>query len=122
MLRKFLLVAALLYTIALAVLSLLSSDSLPEVEVEYADKIAHTAAYGLLCFLWYFTLKSFQYSKALLIAASSVIIYGIILEVLQGTLTVGRTLDMYDVVANCIGVVFISVILMLRNKSHVKNL
>ena len=122
MLKKILLVIALLYTIALAVLSLLSSDDLPEVEVEYADKIAHAIAYALLSFLWYLSLKSFKISKALLISALIAIIYGIILEVLQGTLTVGRTLDMYDVLANCIGVVFISSILIARNKSHVKNL
>jgi VanZ family protein len=67
-------------------------------------------------------LKSFKFSKALLVAAAIAIIYGIILEVLQGTLTEGRTLDLYDVLANCIGVGFISSILIIRNKTQVKNL
>lgn len=122
MLKKILLVIALLYTIALAVLSLLSSDDLPDVEVEYVDKFVHTIAYALLCFIWYLVLKSFKFSKALLVAAAIAIIYGIILEVLQGTLTEGRTLDLYDVLANCIGVGFISSILIIRNKTQVKNL
>ena len=122
MLKKILLVIALLYTIALAVLSLLSSDDLPDVEVEYVDKFVHTIAYALLCLLWYSVLKSFKFSKALLVAAAIAIIYGIILEELQGTLTEGRTLDLYDVLANCIGVGFISSILIIRNKTQVKNL
>lgn len=113
---------ALFYTIALAVLSLLSSDSMPEVEVEYADKIGHAIAYALLCFIWYLALKSNKLANAILKAAAIAIIYGIILEVLQGTLTEGRTLDVYDVLANCIGVGFISAILIIRNKTHVKNL
>lgn len=122
MLKKILLVIALLYTIALAILSLLSSDDLPDVEFEYADKFAHTMAYALLCLLWYTVLKSFKFSKAILVASAIAIIYGIILEVLQGTLTEGRTLDLYDVLANCIGVGFISSILIIRNKTQVKNL
>lgn len=95
---------------------------MPDLEVEYADKFVHTIAYALLCFIWYLVLKSFKFSKALLIAAGIAIIYGIILEVLQGTLTEGRTLDLYDVLANCIGVGFISSILIIRNKTLVKNL
>ena len=122
MLKKILLAIALLYTIVLAVLSLLSSDDLPDVEVEYVDKFAHTIAYALLCFIWYLVLKYFKFSKALLVAAAIAIIYGIILEVLQGTLTEGRTLDLYDLLANCIGVGFISAILIIRNKTHVKNI
>ena len=122
MLKKILLVIALLYTITLAVLSLLSSDDLPTFEVVNADKIAHIIAYALLCFLWYLFMKSTKFSKGLLIAASAALIYGIILEVLQGILTEARTPDMYDILANCIGVAFISIILVIRNKSHVKNL
>lgn len=122
MFKKILLIIALFYTIALAILSLLSSDDLPGVEVEYADKIGHTVAYACLCFIWYQVLKSYKFSKALLIASAIAIIYGIILEVLQGTLTEKRILDVYDVLANCIGVGFISSILIIRNKTQVKNL
>ena len=122
MLKNILLTLALLYTIALAFVSLLSSSNLPAIEVVNADKIGHTIAYGLLGLIWYIALKALSFSKPLLIAACGAIIYGIILEVLQGTLTEARMLDKYDIVANCIGVAFISGIIIIRNKTHIKKL
>jgi VanZ family protein len=121
-LKKILLVIALLYTITLAVLSLLSSDDLPTFEVVNADKIAHIIAYALLCFLWYLFMKSTKFSKGLLIAASAALIYGIILEVLQGTFTAERISEGYDILANCLGVVIISIIIIISNKTHVKKI
>lgn len=117
-----LLAIALLYTIALAVVSLLNSSNLPTIEAENGDKIGHAIAYSLLGLVWYLTLKALNFSKPLLVASCSAIIYGIILEVLQGTLTDARVSDIYDIVANTVGVAFISIIIMIRNKSHVKNL
>ena len=122
MLKKILLVLALLYTIALAVISLLNLNDIPTIELENGDKIAHAVAYSLLNFIWYLTLKTLNFSKPLLVASCGAIIYGIIFEVLQGTLTAARTPDVYDVVANSIGVVFMSIIIMIINKTHVKNL
>jgi VanZ family protein len=121
-LKKTLLFTSLLYTVALTTLSLLSSNDLPEIEAEYADKIFHTIAYALLSLLWYLTIKSYKIAKAWFIVASLAVIYGIIIEVIQGTLTEARTLDVYDILANCIGVGLISSIIIIRNKTHDKNL
>ena len=120
--KKILLVIALLYPIALAIASLLNSSNLPSIEVENMDKVVHAIAYSILGLVWYLALKVLSFSRPLLIGASGAIIYGIILEVLQETLTEVRILDIYDIVANCLGVAFISVIIMFRNKTHVKNL
>jgi len=72
--------------------------------------------------MWYLVFKTHKLAKALLIAACVSIIYGILLEVLQGALTEARIPDIYDILANCIGVAFISIILVVRNKTHIKNL
>lgn len=116
------LVIALLYTIVLAVFSLINTSDLPKVEISNSDKIAHAMAYGLLCLIWYFVLKLYKFSKPLLISFCSAIIYGIIIEVLQGSFTTVRTSDSYDILANCIGVVFISIIILIRNKTDVKKI
>ena len=113
---------ALLYTLALAIVSLLSSDDLPSIDVEYGDKFAHAIAYSLLCFIWYLTLKALNISKPIIAASCGAIIYGIILEVLQGTLTEARVPDVNDILANCIGVAFIFTIIVIKNKTHVKSL
>ncbi len=44
-----------------------------------------------------------RYTKAILIMGIAVIIYGIIIEVIQGVFTVERTGDIYDALANSIG-------------------
>jgi len=121
-LKKILPILALLYTIALAIISLLNFSNLPDIDIDNSDKYGHAIAYSLLCLIWYLAMKSFKFPKALLIAASIAIIYGIVLEVLQGALTDARIFDGYDILANSIGVAFISIIILIRNKTQVKNL
>lgn len=48
--------------------------------------------------------------------------YGMILEVLQGALTVTRTPDFEDVLADAVGIVFISIIIGLGNKTKDKKI
>lgn len=122
MLKKILLLIAIVTTIAIAYGSLISSDDLPDVEVDYADKVIHAIAYGFLCFIWYLAIKSYNIQRPLLVAICIAVIYGILLEVLQGTLTEARVTDLHDILANCIGVVFISLIIAYRNKTHVKKI
>jgi VanZ family protein len=120
--KKLWLIIAICYTIILTIYSLINIDSLPELGTDYDDKIIHVLAYGLLNLLWYFTLQKVKVTKPVFIAALLSIIYGIILEVLQGQLTYARSLDMLDVLANSIGVVIVSVFIIIRNKTRVKNL
>jgi VanZ family protein len=120
--KKALLIAALLYTIALAVVSLLNAVDLPNIEIDNADKYEHAIAYSLLCLLWYAVLKTFAFSKPLLMAAGFSIFYGMVLEVLQGALTATRTPDLKDVLADAVGIVFISIIIGLGNKTKDKKI
>jgi VanZ family protein len=120
--KKILLIFAISYTIVLAIFSLINVGSLPRLGSNFDDKIFHALAYGLLVLLWYFTLHSLKKAKPIFIAALFSIIYGIILEVLQGQVTVARNVDILDVLANCIGVVIVSFFLIIRNRTIVKNL
>ena len=121
-LNKLIVSGAVLYTIALAVVSLLDSSNFPEHQLENSDKVGHVLAYLVLCLVWYLAFKTLNTSKALIIASSFSVIYGIVLEVLQETLSDSRTSDVYDILANSVGVVIISIIILIRNKTHVKNL
>ena len=118
--KKTLLLLAIATTIAIAYGSLMSSNDLPDVEVNNADKAVHAIAYGFLCLIWYLAIKSYKIHRALLIAVCFAIIYGIILEVLQGQLTVGRDSSFMDVVANSIGVVIVALFLTFKKKTIVK--
>lgn len=101
-----LLTLAVLATIIIAVLSL---TAIPKInfglEIKSSDKILHILAYFTLSTVWFLALQkkmSHLYSRFFLIF--SLVIYGIILEILQGGITNYRTGDFYDVIANTIGV------------------
>lgn len=99
------LVLAILSTICIAVLSLISEVPQPG-GLTINDKIGHSLAYLFLAFFWlifagYFKRNTFN----LLLVALACIIYGIIIEFMQQALTATRTASVLDVIANTIGVV-----------------
>ena len=120
--KKLLLITAICYTLILAVFSIATITSLPQIGTNYDDKIFHIFAYGILFLLWYFTLLRLKIAKSIFIAALFSVVYGIILEVLQGQLTVVRHLDVLDALANCIGVIIATLFIIIRKKTIVKNL
>lgn len=120
--KRVLLILAICYTIVIAVLSLVNIKSLPKLGSSFDDKIFHALAYAMLFLLWYFTLNRLRIANLIFITALFSIIYGIILEVLQGQLTIVRSLDILDVLANCIGVTIALLFIIIRNRRIVKNL
>jgi len=95
-------IVALGITISIAYLSLMK---MPKVEVSYSniDKLYHLFAYFMLSFCWLFSFYKKPTLKYIIVI--SCIIYGIIIEVLQDTLTLYRTGDFKDVLANTVGIV-----------------
>jgi len=123
-LKKLVLIANLGYIIALATVSLIRLNNLPDVGVSFGDKIFHFLAYALLTLLCFATLSltfSMEKTRAILIAGVFAIIFGILIEVLQDTMTEFRALDVYDVLANSLGALLVSVILIFKNRLQVKN-
>ena len=110
------------YTLSLLVLSLVSNSAMPRFGTNYEDKIYHLIAYGLLCFLWYKVFYDFKIKNAIGIAFIISIIYGIIIEVLQGQYTDARDPSIMDSVANGIGVMIVSLFLIVKNKTIVKKI
>ncbi|MGA1226033.1 MAG: VanZ family protein [Tamlana sp.] len=124
MLKKLTLLVSILYTIALATVSLIKLNNLPDIGVSFGDKIFHFFAYGLLAFLWYHAFfYSFKFKKkqALLVALISSVVFGIIIEVLQGAITVSRAQDAFDALANALGALLVSIVLWFKNGLPVKS-
>ena len=94
---------ALLITIAIILLSLLSLKVIARINVSNSDKYGHLIAYTALGISWFYAFKS-QRNKWMYIAIL-LIIFGMVLEVLQGTLTTYRTADWNDGLANASGVI-----------------
>ncbi|MDR5589380.1 VanZ family protein [Christiangramia sp. SM2212] len=110
MVAKIFFIAALLYTSAITYFSLIVMDFKVSVAgFDPTDKMLHAGAYLFLAFLWklFFLFKNSdfkRYTSNLWWVALACFIFGMLIEVLQGTLTSYRTPDWWDVLANSTGV------------------
>ncbi len=92
------------YIILLTYGSLFNTKDLVEINFKFHDKLIHFAAYALLCLFIYFIFKIYAVQSSLRTAVLFSIIYGIVIEVLQMTLTSYRAFDLYDIAANTAGI------------------
>ena len=113
---------ALTWTLVILIASLVSLGNMPSVEVPGKDKTIHFIFYFVLTLLWNFALqKKYKIWSLKYIIVIAVIIFGIIIEVLQGVLTKNREADIYDVMANSAGaLIALIVIFWLKNKTFEK--
>ncbi|MDN6280033.1 MAG: VanZ family protein [Psychroflexus sp.] len=104
---------------AIPVLSLINLSGMPTFQIKSADKLYHLIAYASLSFI--FALHYHNHVKRKISSVSYLgifllaVIFGIIIEVLQDTLTSYRTFDYFDILANAcgalLGLVIISILL-----------
>lgn len=101
--------ALLLAIIATIVLGIASLSVMPKIDLGFklksSDKYLHTFAYFTLTTIWFFAfrdrIKKYNFKIVLIL---TLIIYGIIIEALQGSVTKYRTADLYDEIANMLGI------------------
>lgn len=114
---KLFFVIALLYSCSLLFVSLIriKDQSLP-IHFNGADKVFHLFAYFGLVLLWkFYFLSRDKHSgrwQNLLICLLA-IVFGIIVEVVQYSLTTYRSFEYFDILANLSGVILAFVILVL---------
>jgi VanZ family protein len=95
---------AISITLGITYLSLVSINFSTE-KITQTDKFYHTFAYFVLGLTWLLSFPMSLEKKYIKYAiVFTCIIYGIVIEVLQGTLTAYRTASLLDVIANTIGV------------------
>jgi len=98
---------AIALTIFIAITSLVSFKGMKTVSlgINNFDKIVHFTSYFILSLSWFFALQAFLKKRKIKIALILALIsYGIIIEGLQGVMTTHRQADIYDILANSIGV------------------
>ena len=106
MVKRLLLLVAIIYTIWLTIVSLINLNNVPSLGSSFDDKIYHLLAYFVLAILWVTYFKPSQKKHIRLIVFSCMILFGVLLELIQHQLNPNRTYDSYDLIANCLGVVF----------------
>ena len=100
---NFFLIGAFGITIAISTLSLIKA---PKTDVGFSniDKMYHLFAYFTLSLFWLFSFYKKSSLKYFIVLAC--LIYGILIEVIQHTLTTYRTGDYKDAIANTLGSIF----------------
>ena len=102
---------AIFFTISITIGSLVKSDVIAVEIVSISDKTIHFIAYFFLMLSWlYVFLKKKSFSKNVKFIFIGCIVFGIIIEILQGVTTTYRTLSFLDVAANTLGVLFASTV------------
>ncbi len=121
--RKLLPFISLGYTVVIIVLSL---ATIPDISIipDNNDKVNHAIAHFIFVGLWflsfYFYLNKSK-KQALKMAFISAFLFGIVIEILQHTLTESRQADYKDVIANVVGALIAVLIINLLTLSKVKN-
>jgi VanZ family protein len=96
-------------TVALVImyLSLTNSKKFDNITTfKLADKLVHTAMYlGFMGIIMFENRESLISRKQLFIAGLIPLFYGILMEILQGTLTVTRTASVSDALFDAFGIV-----------------
>jgi|SaaInlV_120m_DNA_3_1039746.scaffolds.fasta_scaffold30838_2 VanZ family protein len=100
---NFFLIGAFGITIAISALSLIK---VPKISISFSniDKLYHLFAYFTLSLFWLFSFYKKSSLKYFIVLAC--VIYGILIEVIQQTLTISRTGDYKDAIANTLGSIF----------------
>ncbi len=99
--RKIWILIAILITISIAILSLVRLKP-PSVTFSNIDKVGHAIAYFALAFAWFQVFGAKK--RDLYLVFICCFFYGIIIEVLQATITNYRSGEFYDILANSSGI------------------
>ena len=94
----------MIYTLFITTLFLLPAKEVPEMRIPFVDKIVHFAIFSVLTFIWLWFCESKKLVKYTVWVLLLVLTYGIIIEALQELFFETRTADVWDVLANSIGI------------------
>jgi VanZ family protein len=106
---RFFLIIAVVYTLTITTFSLIPLGKISVGGFNPTDKMLHAIAYFILTLFWLFYYlmkisKKNDYKLNFFYISALVIVFGMLIEVLQGALTNYRQPDWADILANSIGV------------------
>ena len=111
---------SILIALIIMYLSLTSShtfDKVPAFNIPFFDKIVHFGMYfGLMSVIILENRNSFKRILPFFLTGLIPLFYGILMEILQSTVTVTRTGSFYDALADCAGIL-VSILLWLLIRS-----
>ncbi|WP_272150529.1 VanZ family protein [Tenacibaculum aiptasiae] len=106
---------AIFVTTSIAILSLIKIGPQP-IQINNLDKYEHLIAYFVLSFFWLLALRKTKINDLIIVFAC--VLYGIIIEALQVTMTSYRSGDVLDIIANTTGILIAYIIYFLFFKKN----
>jgi len=102
--------AAIAWTVAITILSLITLKEPELLQFLHADKLMHMLIYFVFTGIWFLAFSKgitneILQKNALIVSAAFSFVYGIGIEFMQQTLVVSRQGDWQDVLANTIGII-----------------
>lgn len=89
---------------------LMKASSVPSINIEGIDKIVHILLHLFFTFFWGITLvksgKWSSFSKVMYVSFLLSLVFGLLIEFIQGYFTTSRSADITDVLANIFGSLF----------------
>ncbi len=111
---------AIVYTLILIMGSLISINELPKISTNVSDKTFHFFGYFLFSILWFtaffFNHKKPSYIALIIFVSWASLLFGMIIELLQHWLTISRSGDIFDLLANFVGISIASILLLFSKK------
>ncbi|MCW3127360.1 MAG: hypothetical protein JWO03_3018 [Bacteroidetes bacterium] len=101
---------SILWAAFILVICLMPGSNVPKIRIPHFDKVVHVSIYMILGFVTYYGwTRQRQYillhAKTVMKVILVLTTYGLLIEVLQGTLTADRSFDLWDALANSVGAV-----------------
>lgn len=127
MLKNFFFWIALFWSSLVSYLCLTPSSDIPTISIPHLDKIVHSFFHFVFTILWYLffekQVKKSNQQKLLFVSVLLSLLFGIVIEILQTKITLTRSGDIYDIMANFVGsilaFVFITVV---KGSKYIQNL
>lgn len=103
--RRLIRVMAAGWTLAVILMLSIPGSELPDIPALGIDKLAHFVIFAILGVLWYFAFEG-RFRRTAMVVLLAGIAFAGFGEVYQGLLPINRTPDIFDALANCLGVLF----------------
>jgi len=118
-LKKIFLGAALFWTGVILFFCLENAKNIPQINIPYIDKVIHAIFHLVFTTLWFLYFKkklsSSNNVKPLLWSFVFSLLFGISIELMQQYITLTRSADIIDVLANTVGAILAVVAIIVLN-------
>ncbi|MBK42957.1 MAG: hypothetical protein CMC83_03685 [Flavobacteriaceae bacterium] len=118
--RNFFLILVLFYILTVIYGSLFNLNNVTVINFKFYDKTIHFLTYFVLCLLVFITFSIYKFSYSLQLSIIFSIIFGVVIEFLQMKLTTNRNFDSFDILANLVGVLLMSIFIQKNKNSLLK--